>query len=115
MYASSAEDSADVGLSGNFAIVVWRSFQAARPSSALMVSLPILEEMTAPFRREESMAWEGAEGFEEADDGGVRVGDEGWWKMREVKKRKAATAEKSRKKRLLAMWAFKEGNSGSDS
>ena len=39
-----------MGLSGNLAIVVWNSFQAALPSSAFKVSFPILPIMASPFR-----------------------------------------------------------------
>lgn len=35
MYDLSEEESSGVGWSGNLAMVVWRSFQAALPSSAL--------------------------------------------------------------------------------
>lgn len=45
-----AEDSSAVGLSGKRAKVVWKSFQAARPSSAFRVSLPSLGAMAWPVR-----------------------------------------------------------------
>ena len=47
---SRAEDSSAVGLSGKRAKVVWKSFQAARPSSALRVSLPSFGAMAWPLR-----------------------------------------------------------------
>lgn len=63
IYENSAVCSSCDGLSGNFAIVVWRSFHPALPSSAFRVSLPILEEMAVPFRMESFavMGWMGAE------------------------------------------------------
>lgn len=52
MYASRAEDSSAVGLSGKRAKVVWKSFQAARPSSAFRVSLPNFGAIAWPVRSE---------------------------------------------------------------
>lgn len=86
-------------------MVVWRSFQAARPSSALTVSLPILEDMTAPLSSDESIGCPGGEGFEEADDEDLMEEDEDWWNRREKKNRKAAAEETRRNKRRLAMMA----------
>ena len=103
MYASKAADSEGVGLSGNFAMVVWRSFQAARPSSAFMVSLPILEEMVGPLSREGSICGEDEGLVGVGVDGGVRDGAEGRLERREVMRRKAAMAERMRRKRRLAM------------
>lgn len=50
IYENNAVCSSSVGLSGNFAIVVWNSFQAALPSSALTVSFPIFPIMASPFK-----------------------------------------------------------------
>lgn len=47
---SRALDSSAVGLSGKRAKVVWKSFQAARPSSAFKVSLPSLGAIACPLR-----------------------------------------------------------------
>ena len=50
IYENNAVCSSCVGLSGNFAIVVWNSFQAALPSSAFTVSFPIFPIMASPFK-----------------------------------------------------------------
>lgn len=50
IYENNAVCSSCVGLSGNFAIVVWNNFQAALPSSAFTVSLPIFPIMASPFK-----------------------------------------------------------------
>ncbi len=50
IYENNAVCSSCVGLSGNFAIVVWNSFQAALPSSAFTVSFPIFPVMASPFK-----------------------------------------------------------------